>query len=77
MLLEFEGRRTGRVMRIPVNFNLVDGVPMAFTDAAWRHNFTTAIPVTVIHAGEVYVTTGTLVPKTPAEMREALRVRVS
>lgn len=73
MLLQFQGRRTGRVMRIPVNFNLVDGVPMAFTDAAWRHNFTATIPVTVTHAGEVYETTGTLVPKSPVEMGKAVR----
>lgn len=73
MLLQFQGRRTGRGMSIPVNFNLVDGVPMAFTDAVWRHNFTSTIPVTVIHAGEVYVTTGTLVPKSPTEMGEAVR----
>lgn len=73
MLLQFQGRRTGRIVTVPVNFNLVDGVPMAFTDAAWRHNFTTTIPVTVIHAGERYATTGTLVPKTPHEMGEALR----
>lgn len=51
MLLQFQGRRTGRVMRIPVTINLVDGVPMAFTDAARRHNFTATIPVTVSHPG--------------------------
>lgn len=44
MLLDFRGRRTGRAMTVPVNFNLVDGVPMAFTGAAWRHNFTGGCP---------------------------------
>lgn len=73
MLLQFQGRRTGRLLRIPVNYNLVDGVPMAFTDAAWRHNFTATIPVTVIHAGQVYETTGTLVPMSPVEMGKAVR----
>jgi len=73
MLLEFRGRRTGRAMTVPVNFNLVDGVPMAFTSAAWRHNFTAGLPVTVIHRGQKHMTTGTLMPVTPAGMGEAVR----
>ena len=62
MLLEFRGRRTGRAISVPVNFNLVDDVPMAFTHAAWRHNFTGGAPVTVTHRGKAYETSGTLVP---------------
>ena len=73
MLLEFEGRRSGRSYRVPVNYHLVDGVPMAFTDAPWRHNFTGGSPVTVIHRGRSHVTQGTLVPMTPAEMGLAVR----
>ena len=61
MLLDFQGRRSGRAMSVPVNFNLVDDVPMAFTDALGRHNFTGGIPVTVRHCGREYQTTGTLV----------------
>lgn len=73
MLLDFRGRRTGRAVTVPVNFNLVDGVPMAFTGAAWRHNFAGGRPVTVTHRGDVYETTGTLVPMTPAAMGAAVR----
>jgi hypothetical protein len=73
MLLEFRGRRTGRTMSVPVNFNLVDGVPMAFTDAAWRHNFTGGAPVTVTHRGQVHRTTGTLVAMGPEAMGVAVR----
>jgi hypothetical protein len=73
MLLDFRGRRSGRAMSVPVNFNLVDEVPMAFTGAAWRHNFTGGIPVTVTHRGQVYQTTGTLVPMTPDAMGVAVR----
>lgn len=51
MLLDFQGRRTGRAMSVPVNFNLVDDVPMAFTSAPWRHSFTGGIPVMVTHLG--------------------------
>ena len=73
MLLEFRGRRTGRAMSVPVNFNLVDEVPMAFTHAAWRHNFTGGAPVTVTHRGQVYETTGTLVPVSAQAMGAAVR----
>ena len=73
MLLEFRGRRTGRVMSIPVNFHLVDGVPMAFTAAAWRHNFTAGVPVTVTHRGEAYATTGKLVQMSAPAMGAAVR----
>ena len=73
MLLDFHGRRSGRAMSVPVNFNLVDDVPMAFTSAPWRHNFTGGIPVTVTHCGQEYQTTGTLVPMTPQAMGVAVR----
>jgi hypothetical protein len=73
MLLEFRGRRSGRPMAIPVNFNLVDGVPMAFTNAAWRHNFTGGAQVTVTHGGKAYRTTGTMVPVSPTAMAQAVR----
>ena len=73
MLLEFRGRRTGRAMAVPVNFNLVDDVPMAFTHATWRHNFTGGAPVTVTHRGKVYETTGTLVPVSAQAMGAAVR----
>ena len=73
MLLDFKGRRSGRTIKVPVNFHLVDGVPMAFTRAAWRHNFAGGAPVTVTHRGQVHRTRGTLVPMTPEEMGEAVR----
>ena len=73
MLLEFRGRRTGRAISVPVNFNLVDDVPMAFTHASWRHNFTGGAPVTVTHRGDVYETTGTLVPVSAEAMGAAVR----
>lgn len=74
MLLEFRGRRTGRTIRTPVNFHLVDGVPMAFTEAPWRHNFAGGAPVTVTHRGVEYETRGTLVPMTPEAMAAAIRM---
>ena len=73
MLLDFAGRRSGRRLKVPVNFNLVDGVPMAFTDATWRHNFMGGSPVTVTHRGRVHKTQGTLVPVTPEVMGQVVR----
>lgn len=73
MLLEFRGRRTGRTVKVPVNFHLVDGIPMAFTEARWRHNFTAEAQVTVRHRGVVHKTMGTLVPMTPEAMGFAIR----
>lgn len=73
MLLEFRGRRTGRTLRVPVNFHLVDGTPMAFTEAPWRLNFMGGAPVTVTHRGRVHRTRAELLRVTPDEMAVAVR----
>jgi hypothetical protein len=73
MLLEFSGRHSGRRIKVPVNFHLVDGVPMAFTEGRWRHNFAGGAPATVIHRGRRHNTRGTLVSMTPEKMGEAVR----
>jgi hypothetical protein len=73
MLLEFQGRRSGRTIKVPVNLHLVDGVTMAFTDAPWRHNFAGGAPATVTHRGRRHPAHGTLVTMTPQEMGEAVR----
>ncbi len=73
MLLEVRGRRTGRRIRVPVNVHNVDGVVMAFTDAAWRHNFTGGAEVRVTCLGRVHDTRGTLIAMSPQEMGWAVR----
>ncbi len=73
MLLEFTGRRSGRTIKVPVNFHSVDGVPTAFTEARWRHNFAGGAPATVTYRGRRHATRGTLVPMTPDEMGAAVR----
>jgi hypothetical protein len=73
MLLTFHGRRSGRLYRVPVNFHLVEGRPMAFTEAPWRLNFAGGAPVTVTHRGKVHTTTGTLVTVALQEMAVAVR----
>jgi len=73
MLLEFRGRRSGKTIKVPVNFHLVNGVPMAFTESPWRHNFEGGSPVKVTYLGQARETTGTLVSMTPEEMGAAVR----
>jgi hypothetical protein len=73
MLLEFQGRRTGRTITVPVNMNLVDGVVMAFTQASWRYNFVGGAPATVTYSGQPQRSRGTLVQMTPDEMGLAVR----
>ena len=73
MLLEFQGRRTGRTIKVPVNMNLVDGVVMAFTAAPWRYNFAGGAPATVTYKGQHHRSRGTLVQMNPEEMGLAVR----
>jgi hypothetical protein len=73
MLLEFNGRRSGKPIRVPVNYHQVDGVPMAFTDRPWRLNFEGGTPVKVTYLGQVRETTGTLISMTPEQMGIAVR----
>ena len=73
MLLEFQGRRTGRTIKVPVNMNLVDGVVMAFTAATWRYNFVGGAPATVTYRGQPHRSRGILMRMTPEEMGLAVR----
>jgi hypothetical protein len=59
-LLEFEGRRTGKVVRVVVGIHDVAGTSCVFTPAAWRANFTDGHPVKVTHLGRTNARTGTL-----------------
>jgi hypothetical protein len=73
MLLEFQGRHTGRTLRVPVNVNRVDGVVMAFTAARWRYNFVGGAPATVTYRGRPHRSRGVLVQFTAEEMGLAVR----
>jgi len=44
ILLEFVGRRTGRVLRTPVAPHTLDGIPCVVTDRPWRLNFVDPAP---------------------------------
>jgi hypothetical protein len=60
-LLQFEGRRTGRAIRVVVGVHDVDGTMCVFTPARWRANFAGGHPVDVTHLGRTSARTGTLV----------------
>jgi hypothetical protein len=73
MLIEFEGRRSKRQIRVPVAVHVIDGDVIAFTGRPWRHNFTGQIAVAVWYLGVAYHGTGSLLTATPQQVGQALR----
>jgi hypothetical protein len=69
VLLEFDGRRTGRRLRVPVGRYAIDEGWVVFTPAPWRVNFATAAPAVVRHRGRRHVMSGTLVTDPAATAR--------
>ena len=51
-LLEFHGRRSGRLLRVPVGWHEIDTGNVVFPPAPWRVNFHGGTPVTVRHRGQ-------------------------
>jgi hypothetical protein len=76
-LVELRGRRTGRVLRIPMGLHDIDGVPAAFTCRRWRLNFTDGARVRVIHRGQPRPGTAVLVAAAPGQVGTALRTALS
>lgn len=66
-LLEFSGRRSGRLYSLPVGWHDADGVRIVLSPAPWRANFVFSAPVVVHHRGRVLHLSGTLVGD-PAEV---------
>jgi hypothetical protein len=50
-LLEFDARRSGRRLRIPVGYHEARSGRVVVTPAPWRANFRGGIPVTLHHLG--------------------------
>ncbi len=59
-LLEFRGRRSGRLLRVPVGWHETDIGYVVFTPAAWRVNFRGGAAVTVYRHGRRFERFGTL-----------------
>jgi hypothetical protein len=72
-LLEFRGRRSGRVYRVPVGYHEIDdGLRVVFTPAPWRVNLRGGIPVTLRFRGQTHHLVGTL-DDDPASIAAALQ----
>lgn len=69
VLLEFEGRRSGRRYRVPVGSHQTPTGRVVFTPAAWRANFTSGAPVLVHHRGRSARMQGLLVDDAEATAR--------
>jgi hypothetical protein len=72
-LVELRGRRTGRLLRIPMGLHNIGGVPTAFTSRRWRLNFTDRAPVTVTRRGQSHPGSAVLVAAQPGQVGAALR----
>jgi hypothetical protein len=72
-LLEFDGRRTGRRLRVPAGLHDIDGAGLVFTTRPWRRNFAGGAPVTVTHRGTSRPASARLLAATPDEVGRALR----
>lgn len=72
-LVEFRGRRTGQLLRIPMGMHDIDGVPTAFTARRWRLNFTGGAPVILTRHGRPRAGTAVLVTAVPGQVGVALR----
>lgn len=59
-LLEFHGRRSGRMLRVPVGWHEIDTGHVVFTPAPWRVNFHGGTAVTVHFHGRRLRFVGTL-----------------
>lgn len=69
-LLEFEGRRSGRRLRVPVGYHEIDEGRVVFTPAPWRANFRDGRRVTVYFRGRRAHVVGTL-DERPAQVAAA------
>jgi hypothetical protein len=72
-LVELHGRRTHRMLRIPMILHDIDGIPTAFTCRRWRLNFTDGAEVTITRRGRTQTGTAVLVAAEPGEIGAALR----
>jgi hypothetical protein len=59
-VIEFRGRRSGRLRRIVVGWHIVGGSPVVLTPARWRANFDGGRPATVRWRGNDADYVGTL-----------------
>ena len=70
-LIEFNGRRSGRQLRVPVLWHAVGDGGYVFSPAPWRANFAGGAIATVTHLGRTQSMRGTLITN-PTLVADAL-----
>jgi len=61
MLLNFNGRKSGRPFSIPVSAHHIDGTLYAIANAGWKHNFTGGADAEVVYGGKTTKMHGELI----------------
>jgi len=61
MVLNFNGRKSGRPFSIPVSAHHIDGTLYAIANAGWKHNFTGGADAEVVHGGKTTKMHGELI----------------
>lgn len=78
VVLQFEGRLSGRHYSIPAVVHPIEGQMVVFTDARWAANFRGGSALDVRHNGTRYSTTAQLIedaPTTAALLRRVLETK--
>jgi len=61
MVVNFNGRKSGRAYSIPVTAHLIDGTLYAMAAAPWKNNFREGADATVLHNGKTTTMRGELI----------------
>lgn len=60
MVIDFTGRKTGRLYSLPLSAHQIDGVLYAMTSAPWKNNFRDGADAHVLHNGRATAMRGEL-----------------
>ena len=64
MVVDFNGRKSGRPYSLVLTAHLIDGILYALTGASWKINFRDGAPAQVLHGGKTTAMRGELITDT-------------
>ena len=64
MVVDFNGRKSGRPYSVVLTAHLIDGILYALTGASWKVNFRDGAPAQVLHDGKTTAMRGELITDT-------------
>ena len=64
MVVDFNGRKSGRPYSLVLTAHLIDGILYALTGASWKVNFRDGAPAQVLHDGKTTAMRGELITDT-------------